>query len=932
MAHKGYAGLKMDSKLLALLTATLLIGSSAPVAMAVTGSFLPVKQASLTGPLINHVYLAPSCNGDEGCFTSAISGGGAQAVEWAFSVSAYDSILLSCSTCLGQQVVEPGWSALTFNFAKFPGDDYHFRRAMAFAQDYSYMQTTVLGGSQGTASPDAYVCPPYSTGGDTPCPSPDPMSVYSPQSLATAGQELEEIDGSYVEPDGNTVHLYCDNSGVPCAGSYSSSSEWCVGALGSGSNCGIGTTFAPFIEGRTTLHRNLWADKMRADLLTIGVHVAGTDQSGSGAAATCFTPNAIEVVSPGVYNSGTGYNSNPTFDSGNVAADLCDMYTDGFISTSPSLLNIAQTVDGQFAGSTVNTGNAYDDPSWTYPSDPACPSCATGPHTTTMNVDWDANQIINALSISQAVTAALNMENALAMTVSILPGFYLTTPWIANLNGWTGVVNEAEVGGGELGGIYWTLQNAHQCGTSTCTLGATNGGTLGGTFQYNVEYGADGAFGFNPAYNGNWVWQAVILDEFYDSQMVTGPAQFNQTNAFTNYMTTSSSASPFTGVLGHGGSWFYFQQSCTHGSVMLTSGGGNGLGCQGKAGYAQHPGPLQHGQGLTTSAKTITSGEVITYNFKPGITFYDGQPVTAKDLIATLDALDVAASPNYPDSGSPAYGVSGGSTGLIAAHIIPGTHNLGVELYYGLFSIWNQGNSISLIMPAHVLKYINLDNFATSLCAMNLAAPWATASTSCSGITTGTFHMPGHSFIQYVNNMNVGSGPFVLSCLGYSHDSTDCYDSVNSQAMLDRNPYYFNSNWQAEALFNSTSQGNTFTFTTPHIIQIYNPTTHTITCGPSTPTPIAPGTWGNCQLMAPWAQSSVGTAKVYDSNGNLVLSLQLTHDTNTGLYSVNIPTATLNFGAYQLVIQAKYHLKPPGAPSASSGNVWYESTGFTVTP
>ena len=232
---------------------------------------------------------------------------------------------------------------------------------------------------------------------------------------------------------------------------------------------------------------------------------------------------------------------------------------------------------------------------------------------------------------------------------------------------------------------------------------------------------------------------------------------------------------------------------------------------------------------------------------------------------------------------------------------------------------------------------------------------------SCAGLSTslpaaGTA-LPALNYLRFQTNLNLGTGPFILSCVGITHDPpASCWDTTNGAGALDRNPFYFNSNWAADAAVN-ISPPALYNPTYAHVVQLYNPTALGIKCGPQPLNPptaytltIAPGTWANCQLMAPWALGgAVGSIKVYDSTGAIVRKLKLQHNIVNGLYSARttdgvngIPTsqATVNGGAacaiftigvcfplasgtYEIVIQVKYSFHGVLV-------TWYQIDGFTV--
>lgn len=959
----------MISKYIVFATAILLTLSSVSMVTATLGTYTPPTSVGMSGPLVNQVIF--SICGDEASCSGSLIGGNIQAPEWTFSIGAYTSM---CPPPQGTgthpeilcgQTISYSWFGLAFNFWKFPGNNVNFRRAIQFLQDYGYIQSTILQGVEGYAANAPTYCGAYVSA----C-NPTPMTTHygTAQNLVAAGQELEMVNGGTA-----ATTLFCNNGAThPCAGSYNAGSTWCTGNY-----CTMGgTPFAPNLYYRTTLYRNLWGAAMINWGSQIGLTFNGHLTTGGGVGAVCFNPNAAEIpTTPGSYiatGANAGYNTDPVANMTAVAADNCDMYTFGFISSAPILNGLLESYNSQFAGTTTNTGNAYDDPAFTSAADAVAAYATPTAHTTINNLDYTTNKVLYAADAPTAYTWAQSFMNAYALSLPNVFGYYLSTLYADNSNGWTGFANVPVTGPDELGGLYYTFLNVHPCGSATCTIdgSAANGGYIGGNFQYALEMVGDQS-GLNPLYNGNWVWQADVFENIFDTALAIPPTHFSDVNYYVDYMTSSHSIASFTGAVPTGGSMYYFQQPCAAALPAATF-AARMLACQAKSFTA--PSTRQHGIGLSATAdvaaggRHITGGQVITLTLKPGIYFFDGVQVTAKDLIFSLDFFNVAASPNYPDSGSPASGVLGGALGLIAAKQV---NTYTIQIYMGSASFWNLGNVVSYVMPQHIWKYFNPDHVSTvALGTVDTTKPYGIGATAYS--TQGATPPPISSWIYWLNNLEIGSGPFWLSS----------WNTGSGTGEIDANPYYFNPNWQAIAAqnyINTGSQGaiNWYSYigspsiikdwihwpnsgpgypvacqTAPYcitmtfynVIPIYNPGPP-LTCGPQTPNVIGTGSTGMCQLKGTmpgvsWPASGANKLKVYNSQGVLVKSLSATKSTTTGGYTVEIPvglstktgvhctslsaTCTpLSTGSYKVVWSTTYTFH-------GQARVWFEIDGFSI--
>ncbi len=907
----------MNSKYVIFAIATLLVLSSTSMAVATTGTYLQGKHISDGGPLVNTVTISVLTT--ESANELAITSGQSQAVEWTFSYAAYTSIAGSPGVIQGST---PTYESvyIAFNYLKFPGNSVNFRRAILDLISYSYVQATILSGVEGTAtadmlpcSLDAGACPNVGTG----------TAAYyqtSTGNLTAAAAELCEVNGGHSLEAKIGGIMY---SGASCitqvaTSGYTSIQGWYCQAANGTACASTGAVFAPVLIGRLTLYRNDLAGYLVTQAGSIGLTISNTNVNGEGAVADCYDPNGEEVVTPGAYQN-TGYNSAPTTNATLIQADTCDMYTVGSVG-SVAFVGFTDAVNSQFAGTTENTGNYYSSTGFHGAADSQCPvaTCPSYVETTTSNLDYLSNEILYATSLGAANTAAKSFDTAFALQVPLVYAYYLNALFADSANGWTGFANVTTIGPNELGGAWYTIINAHQCGSSSCTIGSGPGqAPLGGNFNYTLEAVSD-VSGLNPAYNTPWVWQFDVEQLVYDTALITPAAEFNKVNDFINYYTvgnTTTLESSFTlgGAGSEGAGWYYFQEPC----------GTNILTCQAHA--FETPGSEQTGHIAPTM---YSNGEEVTFTLKSGIYFSDGIQVTAKDWVFSLDFLNVAESPNYPDSASPYSGEMAGPLGLIAAHYSGQT----VTFYIGSQSIWSYGDLVVPILPEHIwANYFNADHTSTfAFGAVDVSLPYAFGANAYS--TAGKPHPSSSSWVQYLNNLMIGSGAFILNS----------WSDLAGTGNLTRNDFYFNTNSTALAAFSSVAALGTYTWTGNLTIPIYNPTSSPIVCANGN---IAAFATGECQVEhttgVGWAAVGAGKLKVYNSVGTLVRNLPITANHIAATYSGSVPTGlatltghscphasatcyTLPAGVYKLVLQTTYAFH-------GQTRTWYQVYGLTVS-
>jgi ABC-type transport system substrate-binding protein len=946
--------------LVAVIAALLVLS---PASAAATGTYATPGGLTTSGPLISAAVFAV-CSNDSTC-SGLIVQGRVQAAEWTFGVAAWTSLCpppqgdSMNSQVLCGSAPDYSWFGLGFNFVKFPGDNVNFRRAFQFLQDYSWIQSSILPDGLGLATSTPIPCFAFQAACNL---SPMKNHYGTYQNLEAAGEELEQAnDGS------PSTALFCDNSGSPCDGTYNANSEWCTGYY-----CSQGG--APFSANLyyTGAHQGyLWGAAIIKWASQIGLAVEGHPLWNASSYDACVLPAALEVASPGVYNPSTGYNMEPVINASMVGPDQCDMFT--YSSASPSsFLNILlESYDSRFAGTAANPGDVYDDPAFLTLPDSVAGYPSQTAHTSLNNLDYIVNSILYASTPAQEDIGAKYFMNAYALQVPSVSGYYENDYYAQSANGWTSFASKPAGGPPGLG-LRYTLMNVHQCGAASCGLGAPGGATLGGTFNDTLEAYPD-LGGLGPLYHSPWPWQSTVWENIYDSPLEPSPGTVNVTSG-VDYLTTSHKIAflPGATVLGSGGPWYYFQQPCTEIVQTLPTYHDYLSACRGRSGPGQNPGPLQHGVGLSASSRTINDGQEVTLTFRSGVYFFDGVPVSANDYLFTLNLMDVAESPNLPDSGSPARGILGGPAGLIAARLLNskgGPCTVGcptVELFLNSNSVWALQDLLfpvagvpAPVLPAHIWRYFNPDYVTAVKGFVDASKPYAKVAGA--RVLSGALSAPAvkgascGAWICYLNNLEVGSGPFWLRS----------WNPATGGVEVDANPFYFNLNWAAMAATNGTFEvGSGFAdyppvstrsgcmqpgvvepcveVSLPLRVPMYNPTNSNITCANGVT--LGPGGQGMCQLDdamqgVSWAATGPAKVKVYDSGGSIVRAVPLSRN-GSGYYYALIPTgsahvngvicavqeagcAPLASGSYLVVLQTTYFFH-------GQQRTWYQEIGFSI--
>jgi len=766
--------------LLFLFSAMPLMASAASSSAILTGA-----QVSTHGPLINTVDFT-NIGSDSTLYTS-LAAGTIQVAEWTFSTGSY--LTSQSNTALtSNATLTYATDGIAFNMLHAVINDTHFRTAILDLTNYTAIQSTALSGIAGVAGPAFLPCALYPTA----C-NPSAYSSVNPNGdLAAAVTQLLD-------------------AGLSCGGctpsTASSSTVWTYGpTYGSLS----GKPFSPLFDYRVD-------DPLRTGGATLLVHSASeigltlnakgiTDSAAGG---LIYGSSEPAVISGGAYDPTTGGDTPPTynFTYANSGANAWDMYTYGWIDSPPFsvawyFFNSVSTID--------DFGNYYN-----------------------QTMDVATNTLFYASNLTAAGTAAKSVDTVLAQQNPYVVWFYTNQLWSVYTNGFAGYVNFGGYGPDQSTGIYYTLLNLHQTGGS---------GAPGGTATFALHAAPDKT-GLDPLYHTNWLWQADLWSEVYDSLVAQSPLQPTTPLAYipwaANYAVDS-----YTGSTGTGAGWSYLQPTVA-----------------------------------TTTAK-IVNGQKMVFNLYDNMTFSDNTLVTAYDINASLFYTNDAGT--YATNNSPYSYSSSGSSGLIADYINP-SNPFQITLYYNSSAVWNIANVITVIMPAHILDYFNASSISTTSTALDTTQTFATAATACGCLNAGVTTSSAPLWLQDELNLEVGSGPFYLSTFNPSTGS----------GALQRNVNYYRSAWYAGAP--SVQQGTSDSFSTNIAENFFN-------AGSLPLGGVAAGASGSYAIT-----NATGTVTLMQSGAKVGSAIPLTGGTggtysasiptaslSPGLYEVEV-NATYNF-------------------------------------
>ena len=486
-------------------------------------------------------------------------------------------------------------------------------------------------------------------------------------------------------------------------------------------------------------------------------------------------------------------------------------------------------------------------------------------HNSTM--DYYSNRLLFASTSKDAMTAARQVGRIAAQQVPVVMSFFRFNLWAGNIDQFRGYANVRSTGPTTMGGLYYSLLNLHPRITQE-----------GGTVGLGLHAVANKS-GLNPLYPYAWVWQSDIWGEIYDSPLATSPANFRVVNSYVNYMTSKFSFNTFTGKTGTGPGWFNTQSGVAHSSAR------------------------------------IVNGINISLTFRDNVTWSDHVPVTALDYNFSLYAWDLAAPPNLPNELTPFTGLLSGSAGLWATHVVGNR----IDIFVNSSSIWTLSRVIVPVLPEHILRYFNMDMFATKHGAVDTTLPYETIRGNPATGAVGTCpdalcsKGPAPEWLQYLPRLEIGSGPFVL----------DSYNGATGAGTLVANVNYMRAAWAVNATIHSLPVGTGSVkvggkgadiIISKLFERIYNPT-------PSTFLGVLPFSQGVVNIPGSNVTSATYTV-LKDGKGNVLASGNLKCD-SLAVCRATIPIGTLTEGNYEIIIKVNYSF-------LGLARVWYQATGFSL--
>jgi len=514
-------------------------------------------------------------------------------------------------------------------------------------------------------------------------------------------------------------------------------------------------------------------------------------------------------------------------------------------------------------------------------------------------MDFYGNQVLYASSLSTAAAAGQKVGLIFAQSLPSVISFYQNYLYADYINGWTGFVGEPTTGPNTGVGAYWSFMNIHPTSCSGYPCGTLSYGT----------HGIAAVGSLNPIAYPNWVWQADLYGEIYDTPLATPPNQPNVANAYEAYMLQGT------------------DPAAPAGSVACVPASGVGItGCQvapftglTPAGSFNFQAVNSKHSGVGVQAN-IVNGQAITFTFMKNITFSDNVPVTAYDYNYSLYALNVAISPDLPTAFSPFIGGVAGPLGLFATVVNNGGYS--ITMYINDSSVWNVLDLTVPVLPQHIFNFLNINVADAVEAQIDFSQPYSVATGAVSGSAQGT----APAYVTFLNNINLASGPFWLFTI----------NEATGSGILNRNANYFHSAWYANL---GNEKGTSFTITSYPAEYVYNP-------GKATNMSIASAGFGWVNMTSANLQASNGgkaslsgmtcTASATGYTGSIpsptnfvvksegsTTSLTATCSGN-GQIVISIAKGTLAKGVYEITVTGTYTF-------LGEARTWIQFYGIDVT-
>jgi hypothetical protein len=928
----------MISKYAVFAIATLLVLSSlSMVSAAGIEPMLPPGQVKTVGPQLNSILWTADLS--DTLASSDVSTGTINAWDLSFSVATWATLTLpnNCATAVPTPKIPsvpatctgstPGYSfdGIYFNMLRAIVNDTHFHRAIAYLMNLSYFEDVYLEGVAGITTNALLPCAVFAA-----CVNPASAPTYNSSNndaLVHAVFELQSIRECIGPFDYMGVcfsygdHFLTARSDITgstnssdCAPHTAQSAltgdfrwstykyrgcdglKWRVAITAQGTTAGL--PFVPLWHYRDSLGRIYFSEIVEANGAKIGLSFTRVGD-GTSTYAQYYVINAAvaATISDGKYIASgpqKGYNTAPVYNY-SLAADGqldggWDMYSYGY-SASANFIGTAEMMDDAFGRSTADAASYHNG-----------------------TVSYDANKVVYATTARQAIGFGHKMALDQLLNLPYLNVYFENTLFGIYSNAWAGYANIPTYGPDTAGGLAYTALNVHRTCFVTGLKTPPNTTTCpnGGQFKLGLGATPDVPGGLNPLYSGLTVYDDDVWLNIYDSLLGTPPIGYQKPAQFMNWMTSK-----------------YTSKVCTSTSSKPNK-------CVGiTAGWFNFQAP----QGVT---QKIYKGTVYTFYIKPNIYFTDHTQMTAYDYNYSLWAAGLVAPSSLPDLSTPYYGAMAGPLGLMATYIDP--HNpLQIEVVVNSSSLWNLGDMMVPILPAHIFQpYFNLDSILSAKLVIDTSQPYALATDKYSNFTTGKPSAP--EWLTNLPNLEVGTGPFQLRT----------NDEVMGSGLLIRNLNFYRNYWQTYTI-NASQQvhnGTKYHLDVPIYEWSYNSTicstSDSICKVPMLSQYLTGGsTSKSCSLITGESNSCLitGAAQVVTPSGRVLASYPLVYNgtlghvlvcekmdksghcsiTHPNLLKEGIPTDKLAIGPHEVIITAHYTY-------LGLVRTWYEEYGFKVVP
>jgi hypothetical protein len=807
--------MNMKSKYLVLATTLLLALSSTSVATAAThGVLFPPAAVDSHGPRIGAIDF--SVIASDPSLAGSLATGAIQAPEWTFTAGSFESLAASANVLTGKT---EGYTfeGIVFNSIHPVIGNVLFREAIQLLTVYTgpvSIATTILSGNlAGVATADVMPCNLYAV----------PVST----SVCAADQKADGITPDQIHPSFWTSNQIADDqlaaedlASIPQIVAQFNGANITAATIAGWSLAAAKTNLPSLTYVNATYPHNVFDpnlqyrsdDPLRSGAAVLLVSYAsdiGLSINAQGItdaeADTIVYGNAIDpLVSNGVYCT-SNTNSTGTFP-GNQGTDNCpspvisvtpsilasdpwDMYTYGWVASSNFEFQAGEWMNSQFLSDEINTGYVLNTHAVSSPS--AEQSC-----------DFYENGVLYNQTLPGAEHAAIESEKCSAQNLPDIVMFYESYLFGNYINGWTGYANLPSCGANSVTCAYYTMLNAHPTVTGTSL-------PVGGTLSYAV-HGAPAAGGLNPIYGTNWVWQADLWSEFYDSPLATPPTALTVPGAWMPYMlsgetTPVSTYGPTSDAKVYGTAPFGNSQGGVQVAAFTLAKTGVG------SGISDIPANAFCIQNTTTFCDlTIPNGEAITYTFNNNMTWSDGVPITALDYNYSLWALDVAGTPALANAAdyTPFAFADSGPFGLLATTVNVAQNS--ITMYMGDQAFWNIIAVNVDFLPMHEFQNLNIYNafaYHTSVDLSGTAASQCAFNSAYFSVACGS--LP--TYLTSLANLEVSSGPFELTYYSYATNP--------NAGVMTANLNYYRTAWWDALVPNEVGPSGTITFNvTPQLL------------------------------------------------------------------------------------------------------------------